>query len=206
MHSAQNRSSAFRLGLAALVAAACTCTSFGQMSLVANSPFAASGTAVAVGSAPAQDFELAGSSASGSDVTVCIFERQAKRSAWIPVGGNVDGIHVISFDSAHDLAVVTVGGQRREISMRKAVIASSNNSAPSRPRQDLSVPNALVPVVTSQVLTLQTPPPPATGPEQEQREARMLVSDLLEIGVQQRKAYQDAKLKAAAGTPPTPEN
>jgi hypothetical protein len=30
----------------------------------------------------------------------------------------------------------------------------------------------------------------------------MLVSDLLEIGVQQRKAYQDAKLKAAAATPP----
>jgi hypothetical protein len=31
----------------------------------------------------------------------------------------------------------------------------------------------------------------------------MLVSDLLEIGVQQRKAYQDAKLKAAQGTPPS---
>jgi hypothetical protein len=34
----------------------------------------------------------------------------------------------------------------------------------------------------------------------------MLVSDLLEIGVQQRKAYQDAKLKAASGQPPAPEN
>jgi hypothetical protein len=34
----------------------------------------------------------------------------------------------------------------------------------------------------------------------------MLVSDLLEIGVQQRKAYQEAKMKAAPGTPPPPEN
>jgi hypothetical protein len=31
----------------------------------------------------------------------------------------------------------------------------------------------------------------------------MLVSDLLEIGVQQRKAYQEAKQKAAPGTPPS---
>ena len=37
---------------------------------------------------------------------------------------------------------------------------------------------------------------------QEQREARMLVSDLLEIGIQQRKAYQEAKQRAASGTPP----
>ena len=49
----------------------------------------------------------------------------------------------------------------------------------------------------------RTPRPAATGsPEQEQREARMLVSDLLEIGVQQRKAYQDAKQKAAAAPVP----
>jgi len=34
----------------------------------------------------------------------------------------------------------------------------------------------------------------------------MLVSDLLEIGIQQRKAYQEAKQKAAAATPPSPDN
>jgi hypothetical protein len=34
----------------------------------------------------------------------------------------------------------------------------------------------------------------------------MLVSDLLEIGIQQRKAYQEAKQKAASGTPPPPDN
>jgi hypothetical protein len=51
------------------------------------------------------------------------------------------------------------------------------------------------------------PPPAATAtPEQEQREARMLVSDLLEIGVQQRKAYQDAKQKAAEAPVPGQSN
>jgi hypothetical protein len=34
----------------------------------------------------------------------------------------------------------------------------------------------------------------------------MLVSDLLEIGVQQRKAFQDARQKAAAATPTPPQN
>jgi hypothetical protein len=34
----------------------------------------------------------------------------------------------------------------------------------------------------------------------------MLVSDLLEIGVQQRKAYQDAKQKAASEPPVQPTN
>ena len=49
--------------------------------------------------------------------------------------------------------------------------------------------------------------PAALGsPEQQQREARMLVSDLLEIGVQQRKAYQEAKLKASQGGTPAPAN
>ncbi len=72
--------------------------------------------------------------------------------------------------------------------------------------------NRPMPVVAS----VQAPPPDPVGapppaaaaatPEQEQREARMLVSDLLEIGVQQRKAYQDAKLKAATAAAPGQSN
>jgi hypothetical protein len=43
----------------------------------------------------------------------------------------------------------------------------------------------------------QPPPTPAAIAHQEQ-EARMLVSDLLEIGMAQRKAYEEAQKKAAA--------
>jgi hypothetical protein len=174
--------------------------SFAQSSLVGNSPFAPSGSAASGGKAADQDFELAGSSAEGSNVSVCIFERHAKHSQWIPVGGMSDGIRVVSFDSSRDRAVVIVGGQRKEISMRIATVASLPSSAPMRTAQvETQAPSpALVPVGQ---------PPAVTGtPEQQQREARMLVSDLLEIGVQQRKAYQDAKLKAAQGATAAPAN
>jgi hypothetical protein len=45
--------------------------------------------------------------------------------------------------------------------------------------------------------------PEATRVRQE-TEARMLVSDLLEIGMAQRKAYEDAQRRAASGENPTP--
>jgi hypothetical protein len=50
------------------------------------------------------------------------------------------------------------------------------------------------------------PPPPAI-PETQQKqemEARMLVSDLLEIGMAQRRAYEEAQRKAAESTLPNP--
>jgi hypothetical protein len=97
------------------------------------------------------------------------------------------------------MAVVMISGTRKEISMRKASVAAASPAPVNR---------APVNFVTSQALVSNAPaPPPAVAgtPEQEQREARMLVSDLLEIGVQQRKAYQDAKQKAASGAP-APQN
>jgi hypothetical protein len=185
--------------LATWVALACAGSCFGQASLVSDSPFAPAGSAAAMGKAADQDFELAGSSSEGSNISVCIFERHAKHSQWIPVGGTSDGIHVISFDSMHDRAVVIVSGQRKEIAMRTASVASLPQAAPARFTQtEMPGPSPLVPVGQA---------PAVTGtPEQQQREARMLVSDLLEIGVQQRKAYQDAKLKAAQGAAPAPGN
>ena len=171
-------------------------TALGGPTLVANSPFAPSGTAAGVASSSQEPYQLAGSSSEGSDVSVCIFLQQSKRSLWIPVGGEADGVHVISFDAAHDTAVVTAGGSRREISMRKSVIASAGQPASTRaPQVAVQPESAPAPIAAA-----------AAGPGSEaaakdQREARMLVSDLLEIGVQQRKAYQDAKAKAAAQPP-----
>jgi hypothetical protein len=163
-----------------------------QTTLVGNSPFAPSGMGATGAAAQPQDFELAGSTAEGPAVTICVYERRTKHSQWIPVGGIGDGIRVVSFDGAHDRAVVLIAGVRKEISMRKATygapVPMSGNRSPA-------------------AVAVQPPPPEPVGapapavaagtPEQEQREARMLVSDLLEIGVQQRKAYQDAKLKSA---------
>lgn len=165
-----------------------------QTTLVAASPFAPAGADGAGGTAATpESYELAGSSVQGSDVLVCIFDRQAKRCEWIPVGGDVGGIHVISYDATLDRVVVTVAGTRRELGLRKAVVVAA---APERTKAvTLGVPRVAETPVS-------TPPPSATSAARDQQEARMLVSDLLEIGVQQRKAYQEARQKAAAATQP----
>jgi hypothetical protein len=188
------------LRLSALGALGCAGTLFAQSTLVTESPFAPAGGTASVANAPAEAFELAGSSVQGGAVSVCIFERQKKHSLWIPVGGDVDGVHVISYDVAHDVAIVTVAGSRKELSMRKSVVASAG--APASGRTPVAIGGSAdmpVPIASAQI---------QTGPAvvQDQKEARMLVSDLLEIGVQQRKAYQDAKLKAAQGPPPSQGN
>jgi hypothetical protein len=45
------------------------------------------------------------------------------------------------------------------------------------------------------------PPTPAEIQTRQETEARMLVSDLLEIGMAQRRAYEEAQRKASEGTP-----
>jgi hypothetical protein len=188
------------LRIPALAALGCACTLFAENTLVADSPFAPAGAMASVGNSPAEAYELAGSSVQGGAVSVCIFERQKKHSQWIPVGGDVDGVHVISYDASHDVAIVTISGSRKELSMRKSVVASTNASPAGRTPIAIGGPIDMpVPIASA---------PNQTGPTaiQDQKEARMLVSDLLEIGVQQRKAYQDAKLKAAQGSPPQQGN
>ena len=177
-----------------------TAAASGQATLVANSPFIPSGSAAGAGSAPAEAYELAGSSVQGSDVSVCIYERQSKHSQWIPVGGVADGIHVITFDASRDKVVVTIGGAFKELSMRKPAVAPLIPSLAPRPA--LSASEAPAPAAPMAAAA----PAPAASAQHDQQEARMLVSDLLEIGLQQRKAYQEAKQKAAAQTTAQPSN
>jgi hypothetical protein len=188
------------LRLPALAALSCVGTALGQP-LIVNSPFSSVGSQGVGAAGPAEAYELAGSTVAGPDVTVCIFERQKKRSAWIPVGGDEDGVRVVSFDALHDTAVVVIGGARKELSLRKSVVSSLYAASGARAPAPVAEPApALVPISSA-------PAPASTATAaQDQREARMLVSDLLEIGVQQRKAYQDAKQKAASGTPAPVDN
>ncbi len=158
--------------------------------LVSNSPFAPTGAAGMAASAAQDNYQLAGSTSQGTDVSVCIYATQTKRSLWIPVGGEVDGVHVISYDDTNDIAVVKVGGGQKSLSMRKATIGSARATSQSFAAAEASP--APAPIADA------GGPKSADSIQREQREARMLVSDLLEIGVQQRKAYQEAKAKAAA--------
>ncbi len=187
--------------LTLLAALAFAAASFGQTALVASSPFAPAGTpAGAKAGGPPEDYELAGSSVQGSQVTICILERQKKHSEWIAVGGDSSGIHVVSYDAAHDTAVVTISGAKKQLSMHKSAVVSTN--APSNLRGPVAPqPQPVFPIASS-----IPEAPNTTTAGRDQREARMLVSDLLEIGVQQRKAFQEARQKAASATPSPPQN
>lgn len=189
-----------RLRVPALAASGLIASALGQ-TLVANSPFAAVGGGAGSSAARAEAYELAGSTSLGSQVSVCIFERQNRRSEWIAVGETVDGVRVVSYDSMNDTAVVTIDGARRDLTMRKDTVVSSGSTYNP----------AVAPVSNGQVASLVPVPSPAAAaapgsPAAEQREARMLVSDLLEIGLQQRKAYESAKQRAAAAAAPQPSN
>ena len=189
-----------RVAASALAFAASAGFALGQTTLVANSPFAPAGATGAGAGAPAESYELAGSSVVGADVLVCIFDKQAKRSEWIPVGGFSGPIHVLSYDQQRDKVVVTVAGARKELGLRDpSAVASAPVAVPEAPAAVVAAAPAPAPA---------SPAAPATAASlaHDQNEARMLVSDLLEIGVQQRKAYQDAKRKAATETPAQPSN
>jgi hypothetical protein len=167
-----------------------------------DSPFAPPpGAAGAPGAAP-EAFELAGASATGDAMQVCIYNSQTKRSNWIAVGASGDGIKVLSFDPDRDQAVVTMNGERKVLSLRKATVTQAPMPAYTQNFSSLSpvTPPAL-PVTTSDAASAQPPIPTDARilkDERDAREARMMISDLMEIGVQQRKAYAEAKAKAAA--------
>jgi hypothetical protein len=185
--------------LLALAIAGTFGVAFGQTTLVANSPFEAAGGSAAPGSAPVEAYELSGSSVEGTDVEVCIYDRQAKHSEWIRVGGTSGAIHVVSFDAVGDRAVVTVAGVKKNLSLRSDSVAASPE-----------VPASAPVLAAGEASAAQGPagasPQNAAKLLHDQTEARMLVSDLLEIGVQQRKAYQEAKQKAASEAPAQPTN
>ena len=168
-----------------------------------DSPFAPLPGAAGSAAAPEELFELAGASATGQGTEVCIYNSQTKRSTWIAVGSSRDGVEVVSFDPDRDQAVVSLHGQRKTLSLRKAVVTA----APV----PVFTPPVYAPAPPGENLAAAAPQPVGPQPvgtssrEQkiQEREARMLISDLMQIGMEQRKAYAEAKrqaaLKAAAG-------
>jgi hypothetical protein len=136
----------------------------------------------------AVDYELAGMSVAGKATLLSITRVRDKRSTWVPVGQTVGDITAVSYDPKTDQATIRVEGKLLTISMRKSVVVSAPVVRPSVPAN--SKP-ATLPVVA-------IPPPPANAQEEKETEARMLVTDLLEIGQEQRRAYEEAQRQAAA--------
>jgi hypothetical protein len=161
-----------------------------------RSPFLPPAGAQTGAAGPAEAYELAGASMTSEGTQICLFDTAKHHSRWMTVGKMEGGIQVVSYDSERDQAVVKFDGQAHTISLRK--VKTGGGAAAT------FAPVALAgPVGTHQDGAEGAPPvvDPSTigkSPEvvKQEREARMLVSDLLEISIAQRKAYEEARAKA----------
>jgi hypothetical protein len=165
-----------------------------------TSPFAPPSTVTAsdVAGAPSQfgEYEFVGVMRLGAKALFG-FTKHDGRSVWVEEGAEKEGVAVLARIGT-DAVSVRIGGTSGQMKLKSANPGSSRSAPP---------PNAVA---------AQTGPNPGTPKPglpantdkaliaEQEREARMLVSDLLEIGMQQRKAYEEAQKRkgnAAAGGP-----
>jgi hypothetical protein len=177
--------------LAALFVGAGACVR-AQPAALSTSPFLPPASVARSGAQTlSSPYELTGTSTTSSGTEVCIFDKQAKSSHWIAIGSAFGDIRVVSYDPASDEAVITVHGSRMSLGLRKAVISALPGFA--------AAPVA-IPISATVVPRNSGPPAQPQSPQdaeraKKEREARMLVSDLMDIGMQQRKAYEEAQKK-----------
>jgi hypothetical protein len=157
----------------------------------ARSPFLPPDAAPGAPAAAAEsEFEFNGLITAGGRTLVCVTSVRERRSRWIAVGAQADGIKVVNHDPAAQRITIEQAGQSRSLLLKRGT-PRPGGAAPEAV-SPLPVPAAPLPVATA------AEPVPTTNEEKE-REARMLVSDLLEIGMIQRKAYEEAQQKKASG-------
>lgn len=158
-----------------------------------DSPFLPPSSAAPAGQAASAGYALTGMTVVGKDTLLSVTNQSDKRSTWVAVGKTVGDITAISYDAAEEKAVIRAGGQNYTLVLKKGAVLPG-------PAVSFSPP-------VSQAPAAAPPPTPAavevpqgnlSAQEEKEMEARMLVTDLLEIGQQQRKAYAEAQRQAAA--------
>lgn len=130
--------------------------------------------------AQAASHEFTGVIVTGKNVLINLTDASAKRSFWIGVGKKNETVELMSYDPKTETISVRLNQETLTLALKQPAVAASSGSTV-----------ATVPVAPA------VPIPPPSSPAEAEREARMLVSDLLEIGIQQRKAYEEAQRKAA---------
>lgn len=177
---------------------------------------------VMVSTSPTESLEFAGINAMANKTYVNVYDKTTKKSRWIAVGETEKDITVLAYDPRREQIVVKTGAGQKTLMLRKgtgtlnaptpvaAMPAASGFAIPTPP-----APQPLAQPVSTDVAATSGPAPapaaaePVAAPKpdnsgksqtiaRQEEEARMLVSDLLEIGMAQRKAYEEAQKKAAA--------
>ena len=141
------------------------------------------------------------------------------RSLWIALGETQEGLKVKSYDDKTASVIVEGRGTSRRIVIREATVKTAGPPPPV-PMPSVGSSNAPVqvaqqpqPVITPK-LAPGKPKPAPRDPKivQQERDARLLVSDLMEISIQERKRYEENQRRVAAGLPrlapnePLPDN
>jgi hypothetical protein len=212
--------------LLSLAAAAVAAESGNGSTLTRKTPFAPEGGAATAQAAANEVVEFVGTSytSAGNRTELIFVDKTAKKNYWIAKGETKEGITVLNYDAKREEAVVTINGAQKTLPLRQPTTAKPG--APVRNVQPVQVgfnvapqPTPLPTVAATTMPAPVTPaavqpapvaptPTPANKPEtpstpeavaKAETEARMLVSDLLEIGMAQRKAYEEAQRKAAEG-------
>lgn len=187
-----------------------------QTPLLKNSPFMSSGAPQASAGPANEAYQFAGVSTVGKTTYVSLFDTQSKKGRWIPLGTEVDGIKILTYDAPRDQVVVHIGGVEKLLTLRKAHgtlnAPTSFVPAPSSSGFAIPTPAAFAPVPAplpvsaqpNEAVAVKPPAPPLPeGQAKQEQEARMLVSDLLEIGMAQRKAYEEAQKKSSEQPAPS---
>lgn len=145
-------------------------------------------------------YEFVGVTATAAQTLVSIRRVSDQRSVWIPVGQTLAEITVVNYDSTKDEVVLRTAAAPFTLRLRDHGSSAATASAPDTARL-LPAPAATSPASAP----ITVPSAPLSAREQKEFEARMLVTDLLEIGQQQRKAYEEARRRdAAAKATPAP--
>lgn len=162
------------------------------------SPFLpASGSAAQTAPDPSAGYEFVGVTATQTQTLVSIRRLSDQRSVWIPVGQTVAEITVVAYNPTRD--EVTLRTPNASLTLRLHDHAPATASARDNPRS-LPEPAAAM----STLAPIAVPTKPLSAQAEKELEARMLVTDLLEIGQQQRKAYEEARREAATKAAPPP--
>lgn len=165
------------------------CLSLTAPKIVAqSSPFQRKAGPATVGAAATkeQPFEFTGLVKMGATPLVCVTELAEKRSYWIKVGQSSGGIAVREFDQESRSIQIRHSGQSYQLQLVEPTFDPSKLAAYQPPASSGPLPSAGI-----------APAVPLTN-EEKATDARMLVSDLLEIGMIQRKAYETAKAEELA--------
>jgi hypothetical protein len=208
-----------RVGAVALLAGG---LAWAQAPLPKDSPFLPAGTTSTT--TPGETLEFAGISVVGNRTDLIFHDKATKKTSWVRLGATANGISALKYDAKLEQAVVRVNGVEKVLTLRKGSgplnapmpTAPALTAAPPVPPANPAVQILPAPAPTGATpaaagLAPATPATPDATAKQE-TEARMLVSDLLEIGMAQRKAYEEAQQRKAAeqngavgpGTAPVP--